>query len=103
VREEGLAERVEYNADGSVKTEIIKALFIQIPLDVTEDRLIGSVDVEESVRTGTTVYQPGLPAGVIAFLCVVILQGGLSDSTSGRYYCCSLENELFLGGLLSST
>ncbi|XP_024396789.1 magnesium-chelatase subunit ChlD, chloroplastic [Physcomitrium patens] len=60
--EQGLAERLQYNDDGSIKTEVVKAPFIQIPLGVTEDRLIGSVDVEESVRTGTTVYQPGLLA-----------------------------------------
>eukprot|EP00850_Spirogloea_muscicola_P007628 SM000039S14458 [mRNA] locus=s39:261428:266990:- [translate_table: standard] len=60
--ESGLSEKLQYNADGSVKTEVVRAPFVQIPLGITEDRLIGSVDVEESVRTGQTVFQPGLLA-----------------------------------------
>ena len=75
---------------GTAKSTAVRALgelthkkVITLPLSVTEDRLIGSVDLEQTMKTGKAIYLPGILAeadGQILYVDEVnLLQDHLTD------------------------
>ena len=56
--------RMKYNKGEKLETEKRKIRVVELPLGATEDRIIGTVDIEKALKDGIKALQPGVLAEV---------------------------------------
>ena len=66
-----------------LELEVIPTPFVQIPLDVMEDRLLGAVDVEQHAQSGPGSEWPWLR---VALAQSALAQSALAQSALARSY-----------------
>jgi len=60
---QGLCNRCESKPDDDGTVTVVRQIpIVDLPVGATEDRLVGSLDIEEAIKTGNRVFEPGLIA-----------------------------------------
>ena len=52
----------QFQNNGTIETELIKIPMVDLPLGATEDRVCGTIDIEEALTEGVKAFEPGLLA-----------------------------------------
>lgn len=50
------------HADGNLMTTVRKTSFIDLPVSATEDRVVGTLDIEKAIQIGEKHFEPGVLA-----------------------------------------
>jgi hypothetical protein len=72
----GLSEQIKGSSNGAIPKKVIEAPFVQIPLGVTEDRLVGTVDIEASMKVCTVEH------------CIGFQDSARPSANCHNIFCC---------------